>query len=54
MRKLEYSTRKHNKCIYCTECRSQYYCKHEKCIYPQERKQVKGYPWQAVFARVAL
>lgn len=51
MRRLSYNTRKQNECDYCTECKNQYFCKHEKCIYKPEPKKYSGYPWQAVLAR---
>ena len=52
MRKVEYSARKRNKCMYCTERKSQCYCKHEKCIYNPERKKQSGYPWEAALTKL--
>ena len=48
MRRIDYNTRAHNKCAYCTESKG-CYCKQKQCIYPPVKKKQTGYPWEAVF-----
>lgn len=52
MRKVPYDTKRRHKCEYCTDFHDGC-CKWSKCHYLPERREYHGYPFEAIFARVA-
>jgi len=53
MRKVPYDEKRRNKYEYCTVYRDGS-CKWKKCHYELEPREYRGYPMQAVFARVVI
>lgn len=53
MRKIPYNEKRRNKCEYCTVYKDGS-CKWQKCLYEPEPREYRGYPMQAVFARVVI